>query len=143
MFHNTIDLIGQELVLENAKTMHQEELITNLFKALPDKAINPSAIRQFLIMRYDRDIPLTSVRRAISDLTKSSVLIKTTVKRKGTYHLNEHCWALNTQDNQRYIEKVMPGESTSTFANKIIESSINKSKVQPALDRDLFSELGG
>lgn len=38
--------------------------------------------------------PLTSIRRAISTLTKAGALVKTEAKRKGMFGRSEFCWCL-------------------------------------------------
>lgn len=137
MFHNTISLEGEELVKANKQTTNQEDLIEAIFKANTSVAISPSQLLSIFKEKYDWYIPITSIRRGLSNLTKADILIKTSKMIKGTYHLNEHCWMYYTVDNLQYrVEKQEKGVSTGDFANKIIEHSINKTYVQPVLFDD-------
>ena len=51
-------------------------------------AFTPSAIRRMVLP----DAPLTSVRRAMTNLTKDGLLEKTELKAEGIYGRPEHFW---------------------------------------------------
>jgi hypothetical protein len=94
-WYNTINLTGDALKKETVKTAKQEEFILSLFKANPDTEISPSRIHTILAKKYKMYPPLTSIRRAMTNLTKKLDLIKTQKLVPGAYHLPEHLWKLN------------------------------------------------
>lgn len=80
-----------------AKASYQERMILawyNRYSA--GKAHPPSYVYQELIDRaiLSRKTPLTSVRRAMSNLTKAGLLVKTGIKIAGPYGRDEYCWRL-------------------------------------------------
>lgn len=91
-FYNTIDLKGQELRKANAKALTQEELIHKVFKSNPKESFTPAEIHKAI---GEISCPLTSVRRAISNLTKDGKLIQTEEQRQGIYGKKNYCWKLN------------------------------------------------
>lgn len=92
MFYNTIDLSGELLKKEWANSLKQEQFITEIFKCNPNKPLSPSQILKVYNDKYQRDVPLTSIRRAMTDLANDGILRKTSIKVKGLYNLPEHCW---------------------------------------------------
>lgn len=98
-YHNTNGLKGESLTNSEQKAQSQEEIILELFKS---KNTPLSASQVF--KEYPSIIPITSVRRAISNLKKSNVLEKTKETRSGLYgNTPEHLYklTLNTPSNQR------------------------------------------
>lgn len=94
-FYNTINLSGKELELQNASAKGQEDLILAIFEANPKMELSPIQILSIFKERFDRNPPITSIRRAMSNLTdKKKVLLKTTTLVSGQYHLPNHCWIL-------------------------------------------------
>lgn len=91
-YYNTTGLSGDELKDSVANAFNQEELIYQLFKRHP--SLGPSQVVKLLEFRY----PITSVRRAITNLTTKRLLIKTEVQRIGLYGKPEYIWALPEQD---------------------------------------------
>jgi hypothetical protein len=91
-YYNTTNLIGQDLLkeIENAKT--QEDKILLFFKKYPLQYFSPSEIFSSV---FNYNVPLTSVRRAITNLTNSGKLIKTDKKKQGSYGKPNFCWKLN------------------------------------------------
>jgi hypothetical protein len=94
MFYNTISLEGLELSTANLKTLKQEEFITEIFKNNPQSLIIPSQVLKAYKRIYQKDTPITSIRRAITDLTNKNILRKTSVMATGEYGKKEHCWCL-------------------------------------------------
>jgi len=80
-FHNTIDLVPSEHREREKKAVNQNERILKLFRGSPHKDFTPAEIHLLL----GQQCPITSVRRAISDLCKAGDLIKTENKRVGLY----------------------------------------------------------
>jgi hypothetical protein len=75
-------------LLENleAKAKLQEKVIVDLF--VKYKRLTPSEVYQLVRQQY----PLTSVRRAITNLTGAGELIKTDEKKVGIYGRSEYVW---------------------------------------------------
>lgn len=96
MFYNTIDLTGQELQKAKAETLKQEELIATIFKRNSDKAISPSQILQVVNSHYGLNWPITSIRRAITNLTDKDTLVKLKTIENGIYGKPEHQWKFNS-----------------------------------------------
>ena len=55
----------------------------------------PHQVQEYIYEMYGRKIPLTSIRRGISDLTKEEMLIKTEKMVVGNYGKMVHTWQLN------------------------------------------------
>ena len=94
MFYNSINLSGLELSSAHLNTLKQEEFITEIFKNNPQSLIIPSQVLKAYVKIYQKDTPITSIRRAITDLTSKGVLRKTSVTAMGEYGKVEHCWVL-------------------------------------------------
>ncbi len=87
-FYNTTSLKGDELKDATAKAENQEDLILRLFKNKDDYTLSPSMIMKLT----DNVYPITSVRRAVTNLTNEGVLIKLNTQVSGMYGRAEHLW---------------------------------------------------
>lgn len=70
-----------------AKVWQQRDRILTFYKVY--KQATPSRVHQMI---FSNKTPLTSVRRAICDLTRQGLLRKTKTKRQGIYGRDEHIW---------------------------------------------------
>ena len=70
-YYNTTNLNGADLKKSTGRAESQTEKILRFFLANPDWSFTPAMIHKVF-----NDILLTSVRRSMSDLTKSGDLIK-------------------------------------------------------------------
>lgn len=95
MFYNTIDLTGQELEKAKVQTLKQEELIAAIFKNNCHKEISPSQILDIVNKHYGLNWPITSIRRAITNLTEENALVKLKTMKEGIYGKLEHLWRYN------------------------------------------------
>ena len=96
MYHNTTDLEGAELKDSQVKAETQTEKVLWVFECFPGRVMTP-----FEVMHDGQfDCPITSIRRAISDLTKEGKLVKTESKREGDYGKPNYMWTLNIQKGQ-------------------------------------------
>lgn len=87
-FYNTINLAGEELKGAQANSSKQQQMIFDLFKKWRI-AMTPSDVwLQF------KQWPITSVRRAITNLTKSGKLEKMGEMKMGLYGKPEHKWKI-------------------------------------------------
>lgn len=127
---NTINFEGEDLKRENAKAAKQEELILSLFKANPDKLLSPSQVHAIVGKKYQIYPPITSIRRALTNLTGRLELIKTDEMVPGNYHLPEHCWKLAGTTENIYQPQV---KSAAQIATKIIKST--------SIQADLFNNF--
>jgi len=85
----------EEIVLSYAPKVYgdgsQEEIILSYFKAHPDLHLAPHEVHRAAFLHF---VPLTSVRRAITNLAKDGFLAKTCLTTPGLYYRPVHCWAL-------------------------------------------------
>lgn len=95
MFHNTTNenqVEVQQMTINNAK---QEEVIITIFAQ--HKKLSPTQAHNFyktITGKYKT--PLTSIRRAISNLTNQDRLVLTTEKIKGVFGKSECVWEFRT-----------------------------------------------
>ena len=91
-FYETIDQPGSALKESNKKTRKQEELILDLF-VKRNRPLSPSMV----LNELNLNCPITSIRRAITNLTDAGKIIKTDQYVKGNYGKLEHLWELATE----------------------------------------------
>lgn len=91
-FHNTIHQDGSELGKSRFKANAQEQLILNFFLSNPVGEFTPFEVKDALNLD---GVPITSIRRAISNLTEDEELIKTDTQKEGGYGKPNYCWKLN------------------------------------------------
>jgi hypothetical protein len=92
-YHDTTNEPVQLNIVYEQKARDQDRLILGYFKAL-NTPLSPSQIFNIL-MTFDeipKDTPLTSIRRAITNLTKRGLLRKTDKKVIGKYGRQEYLW---------------------------------------------------
>jgi len=87
MFHNTIGLIDPALTIRVNKNARQRDVILQLFREHGE--LSPVHCHNLFGTMFT---PLTSIRRAISDLTKEGYLVKTDRMVKGIYGEPNHIW---------------------------------------------------
>ena len=102
-YYNTTSQNGQELKDYTKKAETQEELILKTFQRL--KYLTPS--EAWKASGQEQKSPITSIRRAITDLTNSGALIKTEIKKDGLYGRPESVYKIA-------ITKA-PGTQTALF----------------------------
>jgi len=96
-FYNTIFLSGKELTDAQTKALTQEQKILRFFVQRGDGfAFGPTNVRDTL---FDEKVPLTSIRRAMTDLTGRGDLVKLDVMTMGTYGQPEHLWMVSNKWN--------------------------------------------
>lgn len=91
-YFNTTGQAGDQLAEYRQAAASQEELIKHFFCQRPGQEFTPSQLTPVL-----PSAPLTSVRRALSNLTAQGVLEKTTKQRPGAYRRPEHFWRLRAE----------------------------------------------
>lgn len=89
-YHNTIPERGAVLETYEAKACKQDEIVKRLFEQHPTATFTPYEVW----LRLGQQWPLTSVRRAITNLTNDGVLVMTDQTRAGGYGRNNNVWKL-------------------------------------------------
>ena len=88
-FYNTVNEDFNELAKSQAKAKTQEEKIINCFKHY-EKSLSPSMVLSITRL----NCPITSIRRAMTNLSNDGKLEKTKNFVIGNYGKKEHLWCL-------------------------------------------------
>lgn len=88
-FHNTTQETGEKLKDYTRKAVSQERYIHNLF-IIADKPMTASQV----YLQFSASTPITSIRRAMSNLKEQGVLEKLEDKATGLYGHPEHYYRL-------------------------------------------------
>ena len=101
---NTINLTGQALKSAWARTTDQKGIVLGYFHLHPDGAFSPSELLEKLVLcsKIKDNTPLTSVRRALTDLVSEGYLTKTGGKKMGIYGYPEHIWTLKEKQGRLF-----------------------------------------
>lgn len=92
MYYNTTNVSGEQLPLYREKAKSQEDLVMWFFNNHPPGMhASPEDIHEAV---FPPEVPLTSVRRAMSDLTHLGYLERTEYKTLGRYGRDVHMWRL-------------------------------------------------
>jgi len=95
-FHNTTKESGQHLIQFEDKANAQDKMVLDFFKKHNAFGFTPCECMDFLSLQ---GVPITSIRRSISDLTKKNLLIKTNKKKIGRYGRPNFTWKFNNEVN--------------------------------------------
>jgi len=90
-FHNTIDATGQALIKYESEAKTQEQKILAFFQRYPNSSMTPDQVHS---LAFSPNVPLTSIRRGISNLTKAGLLVKTEIQKQGKYGKPNYTWKL-------------------------------------------------
>ena len=88
MYYNTNNESGEELQASRRRATSQTAIILSFFLDNPEREFTPFQVQTELGLQA----PITSIRRAISDLTDEGQLEKTNTLRPGLYGKKCHCW---------------------------------------------------
>lgn len=91
-FFNTTHLYGDQLRREIENAKGQEDKIMVFFRNYPGKEFSPDYVHRTV---FSDNVPLTSVRRAITNLTRKGLLKKTENQCIGAYSKLNYTWKLN------------------------------------------------
>ena len=87
-YYDTTHVFGRDALIAKAeKCSFQEREILALLR-LHNKPMSPSRVAELV----DRTWPLTSIRRAMTNLTKRGLIVKLPETVIGVYGHPEHCW---------------------------------------------------
>ena len=98
-FFNTIN--EQQNIKEfSQKAVSQEIAIFQIFSLNPGMEFTPFQILDVLVEKkmIHEKTPITSIRRAMSNLTRSGNIIKTENKYPGELGKKNYCWKLNSSN---------------------------------------------
>ena len=91
-FWNTINLHGKDIFVSMASCDKQEDLILEFFKKHKSLAFTPFEVWKSLFLET---VPITSIRRGITNLTDSGHLIKTESQKTEQYGKVNYLWQYN------------------------------------------------
>ena len=97
-YYNTTRSAGGELRRFKGKAANQAQKILNYFREFEPFGYTPSEICRLV---FRDKVPLTSVRRAMTDLTSARFLTKTDEQKRGPYGRPEYVWRLRGQDPEQ------------------------------------------
>ncbi len=90
MYHVTTNLTDAQRDLFTEAAASQEERVLAFFQANPAKAFSPSDVWKAL---FSTNVPLTSVRRCVTNLANEGKLVKiNNATKPGPYARPEHLW---------------------------------------------------
>ena len=81
-YHNTNGQLGIDLLKSDAKAVSQDKWALALFKTLKGLKLSPSDVKRHYDLAHGTDVPITSIRRAISNNKKNGGKIACTGERK-------------------------------------------------------------
>ena len=93
-YYNTTNEKGGKLKESHRKARTQEEIIYSYFFTY-GKPLSPSQV----LDKLNLNCPITSIRRAMTNLTLDNKIIKTDERVKGLYGKSEHLWRLKTTED--------------------------------------------
>lgn len=91
-FYNTTNESGEQLELFTQKAMKQEDKVMLLFKE--KYALTAYECYQLYLLKYEVNTPLTSIRRAITNLACKGKLDMMASKRTGGYGRDNYIYQL-------------------------------------------------
>lgn len=106
MFYNTVHNTGSKLSYRLKKARNQKHKCLSQFQANPYTEYTPEIMHNDLVGSKDihENTPLTSIRRAFSDLKKEGLILKTSNKHIGNYGRSSYTWILNNYSNKQKWE---------------------------------------
>lgn len=88
-YYNTNKESGNTLAASQAQAGRQEDRILAVFAGLaPGQRLTPFEVKDILRVKW----PITSIRRAITNLTSDGELVKHDRMRMGDYGKDNHTW---------------------------------------------------
>ena len=106
-FFNTIGETQDELSKSIAQAKSQEAKIMRCFKYYEGKYPRLRFSPSMVLKMTGLQCPLTSIRRAMTNLSNEGKLVKTNVNMKGMYGKQEHLWSL-PEEPETFKQKTLP-----------------------------------
>lgn len=94
-YYNTTNSQGAVLNSFKSKAKAQEQVIADYFSKHPKNLYAPSDILRLAVAILEPSTPITSVRRAMTNLTTEGILIKTNTQKQGPQGRPEYLWKYN------------------------------------------------
>jgi len=92
MYYNTTKTTANKLKKFVKTNKGQSKLILELFKINPKLELSPFEVQTALKRLRLLNAPITSIRRAITDLTTEGNLKRTDTRKLGPYGRDSFCW---------------------------------------------------
>ena len=89
-YYNTTRQKGEQLKVAWKKTRSQDNKVMDYFNT--HGRATPSEV-WLHFNKYENNVPITSIRRSITNLTGDNMLSKTEDKREGVYGRPEYVWS--------------------------------------------------
>ena len=89
-YYNTNSESGETLTTSRIRVNIQERDIISVFNGRPGRKMTPFDVQDDV----GHHVPITSIRRAITNLTSRGVLTKSDAMKLGRYGKMNHCWEL-------------------------------------------------
>jgi hypothetical protein len=99
-YYNTTQETGQTLLRFRSQAKAQTERVIDYYRNRPGELIGPSEAWRGTGLEAE-NVPLTNVRRAITDATKAGILVRTKDKTICAYGHPETRWVYPRSDGQR------------------------------------------
>ena len=93
MYYNTTNQSGRALQESRTKAESQEDKILKIFNLVPERPMGPNMVMKMYNNHFTAT-PITSIRRAITNLTIKGKLVKHDGMEMGGYGKMEHTWKL-------------------------------------------------
>ena len=90
-YYNTTRQKGEQLKVSWKKTESQDNKVMDYFNT--HGRATPSEV-WLHFNKHENNVPITSIRRSITNLTNSNLLSKTDNKREGVYGRPEYVWEI-------------------------------------------------
>ena len=94
-YFNTTDQDIDYVNKRKAKNRTQEGIVHDLFKSMTTLTASEVLTASETLNLFSNKVPITSIRRAISNLQKEQKLVKTTDTKTGIYGAPEHYYTIN------------------------------------------------
>jgi hypothetical protein len=94
-FYNTTSLPQEELHHERVNAQRQEDRVLQFFRDWPGKDFTPAEVFEAGVCG---SAPITSVRRALTNLTSKGLLVRCNSQRVGLYGKQNYAWRLVHRD---------------------------------------------
>ena len=89
-YYNTNNERGETLTRSRRRVNVQEREIIAVFNGRPGRKMTPFDVQDDV----GHHVPITSIRRAITNLTTKGTLTKCDIMKAGRYGKMNHCWEL-------------------------------------------------
>jgi len=102
-YYNTNEETGQTLKDSRGQAKTQEDIILRFFQHYPYRSFTPFEVQEEIRILRGKDYPITSVRRAMTDLTSEDRLIKVVsplTMKAGKYGKPNHVWRISRTSSE-------------------------------------------